>query len=66
MSGSADSANAVVRRFLDAGRGPDGAWDIAHTGARQDRFFSGLASVERLESVLIGEDDLVVHRSPAR
>lgn len=37
--------------------------DLAHTGARQDRFFSALESVERLDSVLIAEDDLVVHRS---
>ena len=37
--------------------------DLAHTGARQARFFSALESVEQLDSVLIGEDDLVVHRS---
>ena len=37
--------------------------DLAHTGARQGRFFSALAFVERLDSVLIGEGDLVVHRS---
>lgn len=37
--------------------------DLGHTGARQGRFFSALEFVERLESVLIGEDDLVVHRS---
>ena len=37
--------------------------DLAHTGARQGRFFAGLEFVERLDSVLIGEDDLVVHRS---
>ena len=37
--------------------------DLAHTGARQGRFFSALELVERLESVLVGEGDLVVHRS---
>ena len=37
--------------------------DLAHTGARQGRFFAALEFVERLESVLVGEDDLVVHRS---
>ena len=37
--------------------------DLAHTGARQGRFFSALEFVERLESVLVGEGDLVVHRS---
>ena len=37
--------------------------DLAHTGARQGRFFGALEFVERLESVLVGEDDLVVHRS---
>ena len=37
--------------------------DLAHTGARQGRFFAGLEFVERLDRVLIGEDDLVVHRS---
>lgn len=39
------------------------AGDLAHTGARQARFFSGLEFLERLESVLVAEDDLVVHRS---
>lgn len=37
--------------------------DLAHTGARQGRFFSALEFVERMESVLVGEGDLVVHRS---
>jgi ketosteroid isomerase-like protein len=40
--------------------------DLAHTGARQDRFFSGFEFLERLESVLIAEGDLVVHRSRSR
>ena len=77
------SPKEVVRRFLDAGMGDDGEWDmrvidecfsteywshtwqgdLGHTGARQSRFFSALALVERQESVLIGEGDLVVHRS---
>lgn len=42
------------------------AGDLAHTGARQARFFSGLEFVERLESVLVAEGDLVVHRSRSR
>jgi predicted ester cyclase len=42
------------------------AGDLAHTGARQGRFFAALEFVERLESVLIAEDDLVVHRSRSR
>ena len=77
------SAKEVVRRFLDAGTGDDGDWDmavidecfspdywshtwqgdLAHTGARQGRFFSALEYLERLESVLVAEGDLVVHRS---
>jgi hypothetical protein len=40
--------------------------DLAHTGARQGRFFAGLELVERLESVLVAEGDLVVHRSRSR
>jgi hypothetical protein len=42
------------------------AGDLAHTGARQGRFFSALEFIERLESVLVAEDDLVVHRSRSR
>jgi ketosteroid isomerase-like protein len=76
---------AVVRRFLDHGRGPDGwnmdvidecfapdywshTWqgDLAHTSARQGRFFSAIQFVEQLESDLVAEDDLVVHRSRRR
>ena len=40
--------------------------DLAHTAARQARFFSGLEFIERLESVLVAEGDLVVHRSRSR
>jgi predicted ester cyclase len=40
--------------------------DLAHTGARQGRFFSGLELLERLESDLVAEGDLVVHRSRVR
>ena len=40
--------------------------DLAHTGARQARFFSGLEFLERLESDVVAEGDLVVHRSRAR
>ena len=42
------------------------AGDLAHTGARQGRFFSALEFIERLESVLVAEEDLVVHRSRSR
>jgi predicted SnoaL-like aldol condensation-catalyzing enzyme len=42
------------------------AGDLAHTGARQARFFSGLEHIERLESELVAEGDLVVHRSRTR
>ena len=42
------------------------AGDLAHTGARQGRFFSGLELIERLESELVAEGDLVVHRSRNR
>jgi predicted ester cyclase len=40
--------------------------DLAHTGARQARFFSAFEFLERLESVLIADVDLVVHRSRSR
>ena len=40
--------------------------DLARTGARQARFFSALEFIERLESVLVAEGDLVVHRSRSR
>lgn len=42
------------------------AGDLAHTGARQGRFFSALEFIERLEDVLVAEGDLVVHRSRSR
>lgn len=37
--------------------------DLAHTGARQARFFSALEFVERVDSDLVAEGDLVVHRT---
>ena len=40
--------------------------DLAHTGARQARFFATIEFVERLESVVVAEGDLVVHRSRHR
>ncbi len=40
--------------------------DLAHTGARQARFFAAIEFVERLESVLVADGDLVVHRSRSR
>src|SRR5687768_15471974 len=40
--------------------------DLAHTGARQGRFFAALQFLERIDDDLIAEDDLVVHRSRSR
>jgi predicted SnoaL-like aldol condensation-catalyzing enzyme len=40
--------------------------DLAHTGARQGRFFAALEFVEPIDSDLIAEGDLVVHRSRVR
>ena len=40
--------------------------DLAHTGARQGRFFAALEFVERLERVVVAEGDLVVQRSRSR
>jgi len=37
--------------------------DLAHTAARQGRFFSALEFVDSVSSDLIAEDDFVVHRS---
>jgi len=40
--------------------------DLAHTAARQGRFFAALEPLEQLESELVAERDLVVHRSRRR
>jgi predicted ester cyclase len=40
--------------------------DLAHTAARQARFFAALPMVERLSHDLIADGDFVVHRSTAR
>jgi predicted ester cyclase len=40
--------------------------DLAHTGARQGRFFAALERVEAVSSDLVAEGDLVVHRSTQR
>lgn len=40
--------------------------DLAHTGARQGRFFAALEFLEQVSSDLIGEGDFVVHRSTRR
>ena len=40
--------------------------DLAHTGARQGRFFSTLEFLESIDSDLVAEGDLVVHRSRRR
>jgi predicted ester cyclase len=57
----------VIRECFDEGyRSHTWQGDLAHTAARQDRFFAGLEFLERLESVVIAEGDLVVHRSRSR
>jgi len=57
----------VIRQCFDEGyRSYTWQGDLAHTGARQARFFAGLELLERLDSVLIAEGDLVVHRSRSR
>lgn len=40
--------------------------DLAHTGARQDRFFSAFEFLDSISDDLFGEGDLVVHRSTRR
>ncbi|MCW2750794.1 MAG: hypothetical protein JWR83_1904 [Aeromicrobium sp.] len=40
--------------------------DLATTGARQGRFFGAFEFIEQVSDDLIGEGDLVVHRSTAR
>jgi predicted ester cyclase len=40
--------------------------DLAHTAARQGRFFAAIEFLEQLESDLVAEGDLVVHRSRQR
>lgn len=40
--------------------------DLAHTGARQARFFAALEWLEVRNDDLVAEDDLVVHRSTVR
>ena len=58
--------DVIAECFDEAYRSHTWDGDLAHTGARMGRFFSALEFVERLESVLIAEDDLVVHRSRTR
>src|SRR5687768_13323359 len=40
--------------------------DLAHTGARQGRFFAAFEFLERLDDHLVAEGDLVVHHSRSR
>ena len=40
--------------------------DLAHTGARQGRFFGAFEMLEQVSSDLIAEGDFVVHRSTRR
>lgn len=57
----------VIEECFDEGyRSHTWGGDLAHTGARQARFFAAFEHVERLESVLVAEGDLVVHRSRSR
>jgi predicted SnoaL-like aldol condensation-catalyzing enzyme len=40
--------------------------DLAHTGARQSRWFSAFAHVETIDDHLVAEGDLVVHHRRSR
>ena len=40
--------------------------DLAHTGARQGRFFGAFEMLEQLSDDVVAEGDLVVHRSTRR
>jgi predicted ester cyclase len=52
--------------FADSYRSHTWEGDLAHTGSRQARFFAAFEFLERLESDLVAEGDLVVHRSRVR
>ena len=52
--------------FSPAYRSHTWGGDLARTGARQGRFFAAFELLERLDSDLVAEDDLVVHRSRLR
>jgi len=58
---------AVIERCFSPGYWSH-TWqgDLAHTGARQARFFGAFEFLERLSSDLVAEGDLVVHRSTSR
>jgi predicted SnoaL-like aldol condensation-catalyzing enzyme len=55
--------DVVARCFSDDYWSHTWNGDLAHTGARQGRFFGALELVEGGSSDLIAEGDLVVHRS---
>ena len=58
--------NVIAECFDDRYRSHTWQGDLAHTGARQGRFFSALLPLEQLDSDLVAEGDLVVHRSRRR
>jgi predicted SnoaL-like aldol condensation-catalyzing enzyme len=58
--------DVITECFDDEYRSHTWGGDLARTGARQARFFAALEFIERLESVLVAEGDLVVHRSRNR
>jgi hypothetical protein len=65
-TGGGWNMDVISECFDDAYWSHTWAGDLAHTGARQGRFFSGLQFIERLDSALVAEGDLVVHRSRNR
>ena len=56
----------IVECFDEGYRSHTWQGDLAHTAARQARFFSAFEFLERLDSDLVAEGDLVVHRSRSR
>jgi predicted ester cyclase len=55
--------DVIAECFDDNYRSHTWDGDLAHTGARQGRFFAALDFIERIDDDLIAEGDLVVHRS---
>jgi predicted ester cyclase len=58
--------DVIEECFSPAYRSHTWQGDLAHTGARQARFFAAFEFLERLESDLVAEGELVVHRSRVR
>ncbi len=58
--------DVVERCFSDRYWSHTWQGDLAHTGARQGRFFAALEFIEQVSDDLVAEGDLVVHRSTRR